>query len=495
MSNASDAQPSDARDSVVEPVKGLPSVDKTISSTQQESKIKVYKMPKGSEQSEVIGRVNEYMATLKERASNDLISKGSDAQPEPFELRLSDKRMTLFVPSNINDVDCLLFRQMIDMATDLSAAIVATDKESLISPENPTEKEFFYAFFRVILRKPAENESFTFNFDTPQQRGAAQAKLIILQRALGSQYNNIKDFLPKNLFGDKGTSKLDLEINAKAKSKESHINVVKETLRKLIAQYLKFHQSAEWFNLALGYRIPVALALEGLHKSKTVKVKNRVETQIKKPKKPSKRIEVYLESERIVLSKLEEGFAKYSEYVKSLPKEGISASEIVNVRTTVRTMIASCWSIVERTSAIITKRRAPLLAEGSEKRNDKDLTKAKVDKALEMLRQKPLHESWETLATINPKKLLIKICPEDALYLSKMELNHTGYVLPDIDKLSDNSRAVMEEFIKTFGLSPGRTLAKAPKVSKRAQQRARYDIEDDDDMEITTEGHVDPDKH
>lgn len=418
----------------------------------------------GSENPENITIVNSYVANIEDKAAQDLISRGSDVQPDPFESRLIDKKIVVFLPKNIIEIDRLLFRQLVALIKAVNVEIRTTDKDFEVNAETIPEREFFYGFFRVLTRQPTDQDSFAFSTDTPQARGAGQAKLMILQKALGGDYNNIRAFLPKSLFSEEGTSKLDLEVNALAKTKGTKIAALRETLKKAVGAYLK-DNSSSWINLAKEYTIPKSAALEGLHKTKKTKVKGVVKTEVKKPKRPSKRVEVYLEAERLILKQEEKSFDQYSSYVKSLP-EGIAAVDLPAIRLEVARLIRECWLTVEKSSAIITKRRAILLANGSDKKNDKDLTKAKVEKAIAEISKKDMYEALEDLLPMNPKKLLLKFCtPEDSLILTQMELSLKGYYLPGLDKLSPGSSAVMKEFIKVFNLYEGRSNYKQPKKS------------------------------
>jgi hypothetical protein len=232
----------------------------------------------------------------------------------------------------------------------------------------------------------------------------------------------------------------------------------------------------EWFALAETYKVPVAVALDGLHKTKTIKEKGKTKVIPKKPKRPSKRIEVLFDAEKSILKSMEVPFDEYSEYVKSLGKE-IQVSMVKRARQNVGELIHKMWLCVEKTSAVITKRRTAFLAPLSEQERKKiNFNKAFVEKQIAEFRKRP-DEYMESILSLSPKALFSKIVdPNQQGELAKIQLSYLTVVHPPDTKLPDAMITAFEEYCRAFGM---RKIDAPHTKTKNRPQKVKF-FEDED---------------
>jgi len=443
--------------------------------------------PLGSAKTESILGVEDYLKTLDDRVKDDLTSNASEKQPLPFEYRASREGDILFLPANIKEIDRLAIRHMIQFAKESKMLLMTTDQISILTPETSSEKEFFYGFFKLLNRKPFDGEHFHFNFDSTSAKGAAQAKLFIMSRSFGRNFNDVVPFLPAGLYSDKGTKKIDLELNAMARSSASNISILVSTFNRIIVNYLKRYLQDEWIELAATYRVQVSAALEGLHKTKQVKEKGKLVTKPKKPSRPSRRIEVLSDVERNILITMEKPFDDYSFYLAELGKE-LEVRKIKEVRDKVSKLINEQWKVVEKTSATITKRKTYLTQNVSDSEKKKlNFNKSFVSKTLDELSQYP-EKYIDVIRGLSPKPLLIKIADHDQIgELSRIEYSGAGVVIPEDCNLRGEYKLCFDIYIKMFNLNLFKeTKSNKKKDKKRPPTRAEIlaDLETFDEEEI-----------
>jgi REP element-mobilizing transposase RayT len=261
--------------------------------------------------------------------------------------------------------------------------VVSTVQEIDCAKESTSEKDFFYGFFKLLSRIPTDGEKFSFNNDSASAKGAAQAKLIILQKTLKGAYVDVSNFLPDFLFNEKRARRLDMECSAIATSQKSNLHQLPNCIIQLVHMWLKFEAGGRWSTLALTYKVSTPLILEGLHRTKIEKLKGKDIVRTKKPKRPSKRIEVLCNAEREILLKDENVFEDYKSYLKKLDKD-VDIDKIKLQRDHIKDLITQMWTIVERYSAPLTKRRTILVAHLNEAQRKKmDFNKAFIQKHID----------------------------------------------------------------------------------------------------------------
>jgi hypothetical protein len=316
--------------------------------------------------------------------------------------------MLFYLPENIADHDHFLFRMLINVAESCKVVIQSTPKTINVNKESISEKDFFYGFFSLLFRAPREEEKFSFSHDTASSFGAGQAKLLILQKTLKADFADVQNFLPGHLFTDKGGRRLEFEIGAISTGNKSGIGLLYQSIVRLVNIFISTRLDKRWKELAESYTVPTPLVLEGLHRKKVVKVKNKDKVQIKKPKRPSKRIEVLSPTEVKILEITEKPFNEYKDYVNGLEKE-IAVSKLKAVRERVSELIRLMWLVVEKASAPLTKRRTPFMKSLSEAERKKHvMNKSFVDQAIQD--QYFWHNTdMGDLYTLSPIPLVLKV--------------------------------------------------------------------------------------
>jgi len=435
--------------------------------------------------SKVTKIVDNYINYALEHANEDLMSNVTDNMPEPFDIRKNGERWTLSLPGNINEYDRFLMRQIISMSSKLKVELVSTTQTIVLAKEVPSEKDFFYGFFKLLSRSPMDNEKFSFSNDSISARGAAQAKLIIMQRSLGSEYSDVQNFLPSFLFTEKGGKRIEMEINALATGQKSNIQKLSICISRLVSLWLETEMGKHWCVLAKSFEVPSSAVLEGLHRTKVVKEKGKDKILIKKPKRPSKRIEVLSLEEANILSFIEKPFDDYSEFIKSLG-ESIAINKIVETRKKVKSIIAAMWIVVEKVSAPLTKRRTAFLAHLSEsERKKQNINKAFIE-SLKSEFFSPIKEDNNLFYTISPIPLLLKaVNKELVVEVSKIEISIHYIVIPQ------GTNPLISNVVQTFANQTGiRVHDVRPSFKPKKKRATQVDQFSDEENipEDTTQG-------
>jgi hypothetical protein len=349
-------------------------------SRDKESQDELYKKVELA-QNQATAPLKDYISSALKQAESDLLSRVSDNMPEPFDMRVNkDGKWSLSLPANSEAIDRLLTRQILHFCANLGVLLVGTTQTVNMTKETDSEKDYFFGFFKILTRQPIEDEKFTFNFDSTSAKGAAQCKLLILQRTLKGKYVDVQQFLPPSLFTDRGARRIEVEISAIAGGQKANLQRIPQCLSKIVELWLETDNGKAWSSLAVQYKIALPVVIEGLHKRVTEKVKGKDIVHIKKPKRPSKRIEVLSALEKKLIASFEKPFDDYKKTLKDLGNE-ISIGKIKGVRDVIRQHIHDMWAVVERFSAPLTKRRTALIAHLSENERKKlNFNKSFIDK-------------------------------------------------------------------------------------------------------------------
>jgi len=421
--------------------------------------------------------VLDYIAHAERQGEIDMISIVSDNMPEPFDLRTSKTECILSIPANIADYDRLLFRQIILLAKKIGVDVVGTTQTITVSKETEAEKNFFYGFFKLLTRFPLDNETFSFNADSVSAKGAAQCKLIILQKSLKGKYADVQQFLPKNLFTDKGARRIELEFSAIATGQKSNTSKLTQCVSKLVELWQVTDEGKRWFEFALTYKIPTPMILDGLHKTVTEKVKGKDVVKIKKPKRPSKRIEILSKLERNLIAEEEKPFIDYKEKMKSLGNE-IPINLIKSTRDSLRELIQKMWAVVEKFSAPLTKRRTAMLAPLTEQERRKVIfNKAYVDRLRAENFQSVVLGDIANLYLLSPTQLLLKCDVKYAISTNRI-LIKKDFILIE-DSIDEKVASLYRDYAAIVRL-PVRTTMPQPKPARRRHTKEQEDWSDED---------------
>jgi len=432
--------------------------------------------------------IDEYVNEAIKQADIDMLSNVTDNMPDPFDIKLIGKgKFTLSLPENIKENDRLLFRQIVKFATILDVELIGTTQKILVSKETPSEKDFFYGFFKMLTRTPLENETFSFNFDSTSAKGAAQAKLIIMQKSLKGLYADVASFLPTSLFTEKGGRRLEIEVNAIASTQKSNTHRLTSCIVKLVELWLNTTEGKDWSSLALKYKVATPLILEGLHRKVVTKVRNKDEVRVKKPKRPSKRIEVLSPIEAKLIAEHEKAFDDYKKKCTSLGKE-IEISSIKKTREELSTLIRDMWTVVEKFSAPLTKRRTALVSSLTEgERKKLNFNKAFIDRMRnENFATTCLGETANTY-TLSPIPILNKCGDRYLIDANKIRIEMNWILIPD------NVGAEVQEIFQYFATMINRKVyTENPRVrDKRTKHNHRLKTDDDFDDNVIPEKVID----
>jgi hypothetical protein len=280
---------------------------------------------------------------------------------------------------------------------------------------------------------------------------------------LRAKFSDVHPFLPTHLFTEKGGRKLEVELSAISLGSQSNISALYQTLVRLVGEYALLDACKGWRNLCLDLKVPTSAVIEGLHRRKTVREKNKDKIIIKKPKRPSKRIEVLSEFEREIIQSNENSFTEYKNYIKSLDKE-IPIANISKVRERISADIQSMWLCVEKCSAPLTKRRTPLLKRLTQQERAKvSLSKPYVQDCITN------KFSWITdrndLYTLSPIPLIMKVGSKQEITSVSLCSVETNYVLIPVHTVDSVGHA-MNYFAKITDIPVVNTREKRAKRSK-----------------------------
>jgi hypothetical protein len=257
-----------------------------------------------------------------------------------------------------------------------------------------------------------------------------------------------------------------MEINALATGQKSNIQKISSCISRIIGLWLETEHGKHWAALARSFEVPTSMVLEGLHRTKVVKERSKEVTLTKKPKRPSKRIEVLSLEEANILIKLEKAFDDYSDYIKSL-HESVPINKIVDVRKHIRELIAAMWLVVERVSAPLTKRRTAFTAGLSESEKKKiNINKAFVQ-SLENDFFSSVKADRALFYTISPQPLLIKALDRELLgELGKCEVNIHYILVPE------GTNPLIASCFQSFGTKTATPVVERRPAGKNKKKRA-----------------------
>jgi virulence-associated protein VagC len=299
----------------------------------------------------------------------------------------------VIVPSNLESFsDSVVVLHFIALAIKLKYAVHLGT--TVLEPFKETrEIKFFWSSFFATLRDwtPADRKvSFKGTSDT--QLGVNGAKLA-LWKASPAFKQGYQAFLPKGscLIGKDEReplthySRLSCTIGAKV-SQEGAL----AALRTLILEYARARTS-DWDDI--DYEIPLGVALEGIHRTKKIKERGREKVTTLHPRRPSERIEIFSEGEKLLIRPHETPFDHYEELLKPYQEaQKVSIKDVLELRLKAKRIINNAWEVVQNYTAPLTKRRTVAFTYISKKgKGGIALTRSSWDGLLETVRDKADH--------------------------------------------------------------------------------------------------------
>jgi hypothetical protein len=231
------------------------------------------------------------------------------------------------------------------------------------------------------------------------------------------------------------------------------------------------------------------MILEGLHKRVTEKVRGKDVVHIKKPKRPSKRIEVLSPLEKKLISQYEKPFDDYKETVKALGKE-VKIGDIKSVRERLRAIIQAMWLVVEKFSAPLTKRRTALCNHLSEAERKKlNFNKAYIDKLRSSNFAPCVYGDHANLFTLSPVPILAKCDPKYIIEANKVSFR-VGYIFLE-QTMTPDIKELMQDYGRIVNFKVTDSILDDDKPRRPRHKRPDYSVytkSKEADPEITQEG-------
>jgi hypothetical protein len=219
------------------------------------------------------------------------------------------------------------------------------------------------------------------------------------------------------------------------------------------------------------------MILEGLHRTKLVKEKGKDIVLTKKPKRPSKRIEVLSVEEARVLEFLEKPFDEYKEYLTSLGKT-VAIADISKARNHLSKIIQAMWLVVEKVSAPLTKRRTPLVSHLTENERKKTTINKGFIEAHKNNNFADCKDDKSNIYTLSPIPLLLKAGSREMIsQAAKCDVDiHYILVPSDVEGIV---RDCMTAFSVMTEIELVVTKPVKSKKSRKAQKVERFSDEED----------------
>jgi len=155
------------------------------------------------------------------------------------------------------------------------------------------------------------------------------------------------------------------------------IKHLKENICRIFMKFIRSSRIADSWQFLNEYKVPSSKVLEGLYRYKEKVVKGKKKSVPKKPKRPSKRIEVIYPEERLFIDMYEGCFIEFNNLTTRL-KAGVAFSECEKEYLAAAGLTSKKWEIVKRFSAPLSYRRKVLLKMSKELKLKQGLTKANI---------------------------------------------------------------------------------------------------------------------
>jgi len=305
------------------------------------------------------------------------------------------------------------------------------------------------------------------------------------------EYSDVQNFLPSFLFSERGTKRLDLELSALAVGPKSNLSKLQILFPRLIGLSLETTLGAKWSNFARSFKVPTPMILEGLHRSKIIKEKGKDVTLTKKPKRPSKRIEVLSVQEANILTRLETPFDEYKNYLEHIGNE-VDIDKIRIVRAKVSKLIQDMWKVVERVSAPLTKRRTALVSHMTDNERKKlNINKGFIQSCINN-QFADCKDDKGRLYTLSPIPLVLKCgSQEEVISASKCDVQILYVLIP-----YECAETVREVLVTYASLINVPVVDQRPVIKKKSRKAQQVEEFEDDTFaprrEIPSEYQTDP---
>jgi len=381
-----------------------------------------------------------------------------------------DEDRFVTVPSNFESfADSVIMLHYIAMAVKLKYEVRLST--TILEPFKETKeiKYFWSAFFATLRDWEPNDGKISFRGTSDTQLGINGARLT-LWKSCSSFSQSYVHFLPDKsvLIGKNRLEPVShyCKLATVGAARDSH-EAAFAALKIIINEYAASRTSG-WGEIH--YNIPLGQALEGLHRSKTVKERGKDKIVPIHPNRPSQRIEVFSKAEQELLKQSENAFNRYDELLAPYKKEqSVAIKYVPAFRKAASKAINDMWEVVQRFTAPLTKRRTIAYTYISKKgKGTLSLTKQSWMDILELIRQKG---DRKDISLFSPLPLEVKsqeIILSAADVLQREKALNGSLLLVDLKRASFSRMPHWEEFFTFFGSTQG-------KYDSYYQSLAKYD--------------------
>jgi hypothetical protein len=278
-------------------------------------------------------------------------------EPAPFELRNIEGETVIFLPQNFMEIVNNPFKTGMSSILASSKFVFKYTKKELLTRVSEEAENFFIGYFRTITRSPEENETVNFSSGNAINKGATQAKLMIL-RILMEDYSKIANFLPNECFySEARIDFISFFLSEMIIEKDiPTLKVLKENILRILMRFLRSSNIPSKWSMLETYLIPCNKVLEGLYQTKEKMVKGKKKFVAIKPKRPSRRIEIIYPEERQYIEYSENCFSSFKKISDSI-KGGCPMSKVIKVREELFLLTQMKREVVKKFSAPLSYRR------------------------------------------------------------------------------------------------------------------------------------------
>lgn len=315
-------------------------------------------------------RISKLSESLSRIFENFIGNAGGKEIPDPFSITISKetKGKKLWLPKNAEGA----------LTTNAAMGILAylwmqgghevgfSDKDVILQKLDGDSVKFWKAMMKELMRAEAP-ESLSFKGATDAERGTSAARAEFMKIYLTSiKKTHLLNYVSPALYTQVGQNTMEwftVYLNkaggiTDATTKKSFATCLKQVISGIASErFSLWRESVECF------KAPTSEAMKGLHRVKEVKEGRNKKMVPLHPNRPSERASVLFEWEKNYLKSIEGPFDLYKEIVADLQKEsGVLLGQLESFRSQIKTCINDMWTVIQKSSAVLTAREKALAA-------------------------------------------------------------------------------------------------------------------------------------
>jgi len=225
----------------------------------------------------------------------------------------------------------------------------------------PKGNPFFIAYMAELMSEKSPT-SLSLKKATDANRGTTSARLQKIRLALKVEnVGDISFLYPESVYADplKKIEHLPVYLNMYGTGRDEwlsdFVSCFKTISNKFLETIYNSHKIVDYLNI----KVNVCEALRGLHRTKMKKVKGRQVSVTITPNRPSARVEILSDEERMYLKAVEGKFTAYENKLAEY-KEGCKLLDIGKVRLSLKRLIDQQWELISKISPVLAPRTKAL---------------------------------------------------------------------------------------------------------------------------------------